>query len=82
MRIDEEGWVYFCDRSGGTFRWKGENVSTAEVETCIATVLKLTDVVVYGVECLVTRGVLEWLPLWGLWSCREALWLDETQRRH
>ncbi len=50
MRIDEEGWVYFCDRSGDTFRWKGENVSTAEVETRIATVLKLTDVVVYGVE--------------------------------
>ena len=50
MRIDEEGWVYLCDRSGDTFRWKGENVSTAEVETRIATVLKLTDVVVYGVE--------------------------------
>ena len=50
MRIDEEGLVYFCDRSGDTFRWKGENVSTAEVETRIATVLKLTDVVVYGVE--------------------------------
>ncbi len=50
MRIDEEGWVYLCDWSGDTFRWKGENVSTAEVETRIATVLKLTDVVVYGVE--------------------------------
>ena len=50
MRIDEEGWVYLCDRSGDTFCWKGENVSTAEVETRIATVLKLTDVVVYGVE--------------------------------
>ena len=47
MSIDEEGWVYFCDRSGDTFRWKGENVSTAEVETRIATVLKL---MVYGVE--------------------------------
>ena len=50
MRMDEEGWVYFCDRSGDTFRWKGENVSTAEVECTISKILELTDVVVYGVE--------------------------------
>ena len=50
MRMDEEGWVFFCDRSGDTFRWKGENVSTAEVESIISNILKLTDVVVYGVE--------------------------------
>ena len=50
MRMDEEGWVFFCDRSGDTFRWKGENVSTAEVESIISNILQLTDVVVYGVE--------------------------------
>ncbi len=50
MKIDEHGWVYFCDRSGDTYRWKGENVSTAEVECRIGTVLDMTDVVVYGVE--------------------------------
>ena len=50
MKVDEEGWVYFCDLIGDTFRWRGENVSTAEVETIIAKVLGLTDVVVYGVE--------------------------------
>ena len=47
---DEYGYFRFCDRGGDTFRWKGENVSTAEVEGIIAAVLKLKDVAVYGVE--------------------------------
>ena len=50
LRMDEEGFMYFCDRTGDTFRWKGENVSTAEVESTISKTLELTDVVVYGVE--------------------------------
>ena len=50
LRMDEEGFIYFCDRTGDTFRWKGENVSTTEVEATMAHILGLTDVVVYGVE--------------------------------
>ena len=50
LRMDEEGFLYFCDRTGDTFRWKGENVSTTEVEATIGKFLELRDVVVYGVQ--------------------------------
>ena len=49
MYADEEGWCYFHDRTGDTFRWKGENVSTSEVEGLISRHLDMTDVVSYGV---------------------------------
>src|SRR6185437_14929589 len=31
MRLDEQGYFHFVDRIGDTFRWKGENVATSEV---------------------------------------------------
>eukprot|EP00118_Oscarella_pearsei_P021205 m.236803 g.236803 ORF g.236803 m.236803 type:complete len:643 (+) comp40140_c0_seq1:28-1956(+) len=46
---DEEGYFYFKDRTGDTFRWRGENVSTFEVETTISKLLGKKDVAVYGV---------------------------------
>ena len=54
--MDEFGWLYFKDRAGDTFRWKGENVSTAEVEAMISQVIGLRDCVVYGVEIPGTEG--------------------------
>ncbi|XP_017309586.1 long-chain fatty acid transport protein 1a [Ictalurus punctatus] len=47
--MDELGYMYFRDRSGDTFRWKGENVSTTEVEGTLSSLLGQTDVAVYGV---------------------------------
>lgn len=49
---DELGYYYFKDRTGDTFRWKGENVATCEVEAIISSVSELKDAVVYGVEVM------------------------------
>ncbi|MCY1283476.1 Long-chain-fatty-acid--CoA ligase FadD17 [compost metagenome] len=46
----------FVDRLGDTFRWKGENVSTTEVENVIAAFSGIEDAVVYGVEIPGTNG--------------------------
>jgi fatty-acyl-CoA synthase len=49
MRRDERGFFYFVDRVGETYRWKGENVSTAEVLTALTAARGVLEGVVYGV---------------------------------
>ena len=49
MRRDERGFFYFVDRVGETFRWKGENVSTADVLTALTAARGVLEGVVYGV---------------------------------
>ena len=50
MRQDEEGYFYFVDRIGDTFRWKGENVSTTEVAEVISRYPGVDEANVYGVK--------------------------------
>ncbi|HVK20370.1 MAG TPA: long-chain-acyl-CoA synthetase, partial [Actinokineospora sp.] len=48
--------VAFVDRLGDTFRWKGENVATTEVEGAIAEQPDVEQAVVYGVSVPGTDG--------------------------
>ncbi len=49
MRCDPSGYFYFVDRTGDTFRWKGENVAASEVATALTEFAGISEATVYGV---------------------------------
>jgi len=50
------GHAQFVDRLGDTYRWKGENVSTTEVENLLLQHPHISEAVAYGVEIRNTNG--------------------------
>ncbi|KAI7802850.1 hypothetical protein IRJ41_020396, partial [Triplophysa rosa] len=50
LKIDLDGFIYFQDRVGDIFRWKGENVSTTEVSDIVSALDFVEEVNVYGVR--------------------------------
>ncbi|OAN41459.1 long-chain-acyl-CoA synthetase FadD6 [Mycolicibacterium iranicum] len=56
MRAQGFGHAAFTDRLGDTFRWKGENVATTEVEAALSTDPQVEEATVFGVEVPDTGG--------------------------
>jgi len=50
LRRDRASYYYFVDRVGDTFRWKGENVATAEVAELLNGAPGVSETAVYGVQ--------------------------------
>ena len=56
--VRDQGYrhIQFVDRVGDTFRWKGENVATTEVESALNSFAGIEQAVVYGVQVPETDG--------------------------
>jgi len=56
LKRDHASYYYFVDRIGDTFRWKGENVATIEVEHLLNQAPGVHETAVYGVGVPGTEG--------------------------
>ncbi len=56
LMLHEDLWVSFADRFGDTYRWKGENVSTLEIESILNSYPAINMSAVFGVPIQNTEG--------------------------
>jgi fatty-acyl-CoA synthase len=56
LKQDSDGYFYFVDRVGDTYRWKSENVSTNEVGEALGIFDGIEQANVYGVDVPHTDG--------------------------
>jgi len=56
LMLHDDLWVSFADRFGDTYRWKGENVSTLEIESILNSYQSIYMSAVYGVSIPNTEG--------------------------
>jgi fatty-acyl-CoA synthase len=56
MRYQGLGHATFVDRLGDTFRWKGENVATTDVEAAVSADPAVAETTVFGVQIPGTDG--------------------------
>jgi fatty-acyl-CoA synthase len=56
LRCDADGYCWFVDRIGDTFRWNSENVSTTEVADALGDFPGLESITIYGVKVSGAEG--------------------------
>ncbi len=56
LRRDADGFYAFVDRIGDTFRWKGENVATADVVAALSRCAGIAEAIVFGVAVPHSEG--------------------------
>ncbi|CAH1100218.1 unnamed protein product [Psylliodes chrysocephalus] len=82
MVKDEFGYIYFKDRTGDTYRWKGENVATTEVEQVVSEIIGAKNMVVYGVEVPKSDGRAGMIAVEDLANAIDRKKLAESLKSH
>ncbi|MEE6503212.1 hypothetical protein FKM82_004770 [Ascaphus truei] len=68
LMVDQQKFIYFHDRVGDTFRWKGENVATTEVADILGLVYFIQEIIIYGVPVASMESPLLVVHLFYGWS--------------